>query len=362
VTQIRSPFIQSGGQFPIVPPPSPGALWGAAVTIIQQQGVINQDQFNILAPMTPTSAQVDWMLTDPTTRIPEDFATKVLPDVPAIEESYTESVELGWTGLFANRFQITADVYWQKKSDFISPLLVQTPLLTMNGPDIGAFIGVPYVTARTGQLAGQGMPVPQAQAQAQAEVVPIVTALASAPLGVVASEEVLGSARPELIVTYRNVGDLELWGGDVALEWFVTDEWTVSGSASAISDDYFRPEGTAPVALNAPEFKGNVGVAYRNVNNGFSGGGRIRFQSEFPAESAGYVGTLCIPDQPVGLFTEACVEASTIVDLNAAYRIPSTAATLQLVVNNVFNSDYRSFVGVPNIGRFAMLSMRYDLF
>ncbi|MGE0159204.1 MAG: TonB-dependent receptor [Gemmatimonadales bacterium] len=362
VTQIRSPFIMSGSQFPIVPPPSPGALWPAAVGIIQQQGIIDAQQASILGPLMPTPADIDWMLTDPNTRIPEPLATKVLPDVPAIQESYTESVELGWTGLFANRFQITADAYWQKKSDFVSPLLIQTPLLTLNGQDVGAFIGTPYVTARTGQLIGQGMSPTAAQAQATAEVVPIATALASAPLGVVASPEVLGSSRPEIIVTYRNVGDIELYGADLALEWFVTDDWTLSGSASAISDDYFRPEGAAPIALNSPELKGSLGVAYRNVASGLTGGGRVRFQSAFPAESAGYVGTLCIPDQPVGLFTEACVERATIVDLNLGYRIPTTDATVQLIVNNVFDSGYRSFVGVPNIGRFAMISMRYELF
>jgi outer membrane receptor protein involved in Fe transport len=195
----------------------------------------------------------------------------------------------------------------------------------------------------------------------------------------VASSEVLGSTRPEVIVTYRNIGDVELLGADLALEWFLTDEWTLSGTASAVCDDYFRPgepicgdyfflggdrtqKGIAPTALNAPELKGSVGVAYRNVTTGFNGGALLRFQSEFPAESAGYVGTLCIPDAPVGIFTEECVKRSTILDLNFAYKIPTTDATLQLVVNNVFNSDYRSFVGVPSIGRFAMLSMRYDLF
>jgi len=354
VTQIRSPFINPGGTYPIVPPPSPGALWPAAIGIIQAQGVISAQQAGILAGMSPTPAQIDWMLTDPNTRIPELLAGKVLPDVPPIRESYTESFELGWTGLFGNRLQVTADVYYQKKSDFVSPLLIQTPLLTMNGADIGAFIGPTYVPARM----AQGF----SQAQAQAEVVVIATAMASAPLGVVASAEVLGSTRPEIIVTYRNVGDITLYGADLALEWFLTDEWTLAGSASGISDDYFRPDDGAPIALNAPELKGTVGLAYRNLASGFTGGARVRFQSEFPAESAGYVGTLCIPDQPVGLFTEECVERATIVDLNFAYKIPTTDATLQLVVNNVFNSDYRSFVGVPNIGRFAMISMRYDLF
>jgi outer membrane receptor protein involved in Fe transport len=232
----------------------------------------------------------------------------------------------------------------------------------MHGQDVGAFIATPYVTARTGQLIGGGMTPAAAQAQAIAEVTPIATALASVPLGVVASAEVLGSQRPELIATYRNVGDITLWGGDLALEWFLTDDWTLSGTASGVTDDYFRPEGTAPIALNAPELKGSVGLTYRNLTNGFTGGARMRFQSEYPAESAGYVGTLCIPDATVGIFTEECVDRAAIVDLNFAYKIPTTDATVQLVVNNVFNSDYRSFVGVPNIGRFAMLSMRYDLF
>jgi iron complex outermembrane receptor protein len=375
VTSIRSPFIQSGGQYPIVAPPSPGTgLWQTAIGVLQAQGAINAQQAAALAGITPpNSTQVPWMLTDAATRAQQPLIGAVLPDVPAIEESYTESVELGWTGLFNNRLQVTADVYWQKKNDFVSPLLVQTPLLTLNGPATGAYIATPYVTARVGQGASL--------AQAQAEVLPVATALASLPLGVVASSEVLGSTRPEIIVTYRNVGDIELLGADLALEWFLTDEWTLSGSASAVCDDYFRPgedmcgswlpsflggnrtqKGIAPTSLNSPELKGSLGLAYRNVSNGFSGGGRVRFQSEFPAESAGYVGTLCIPDAPVGIFTEDCVDSSAIVDVNFAYKVPSTAATVQLVVNNVFNSDFRSFVGVPNIGRFAMLSMRYDLF
>jgi hypothetical protein len=31
-------------------------------------------------------------------------------------------------------------------------------------------------------------------------------------------------------------------------------------------------------------------------------------------------------------------------------------------VTNLFNTPYRSFVGVPDIGRFAMVSMKYDFF
>ena len=51
-----------------------------------------------------------------------------------------------------------------------------------------------------------------------------------------------------------------------------------------------------------------------------------------------------------------------IFDINAGYEVPDTAATLQLSVNNLFDTGYRSFPGVPKIGRFAMVRVRYELF
>jgi len=129
-----------------------------------------------------------------------------------------------------------------------------------------------------------------------------------------------------------------------------------------VSEDYFEIEDGDPIALNAPKHKGSVDLAYRNLRAGFTGGARLRFNSEFPASSAGYVGTECVTGQPVGLFQEKCVEATAIVDTNFSYRIPGYAATIKLVVNNVFNTAYRSFVGVPAVRRMGLLSVTYDLF
>ena len=44
------------------------------------------------------------------------------------------------------------------------------------------------------------------------------------------------------------------------------------------------------------------------------------------------------------------------------YRIPNTQATFQVAVSNLFDADNFAFVGVPNIGRFAMVKIKYDLF
>jgi iron complex outermembrane receptor protein len=379
VTSMRSPFITSSGAFPIVAPGNPCTLYPAAVGVLQAQGAINAQQAGILAGLAGGCTGLSWMLTDPTTFSQQPLASAVFPDVPPIEENYTETFELGWTGYLADRVQITADVYRTERHDFVSPLLVQTHLFMINGPQLGAYLGVPYVTARVPQLMATGLTLAQAQAQATAEIGTIIAGtttlpgLATVPLGVVASSEVAGSVRPELIVTYRNIaGDLVLYGGDVAFELFVNDDWTLSGSLSAVSDDYFRPENQAPIALNAPEVKGSLGVGYRNLNAGLTGGLRWRFNSEFPAESAGYVGTRCVRGGGTGIFAEDCVEprglwgiggkGRPLVDVNLAYKVPTTDATMQLVVNNLFDAGYRSFVGVPRMGRFAMLSVRYDLF
>ena len=105
-----------------------------------------------------------------------------------------------------------------------------------------------------------------------------------------------------------------------------------------------------------------MALAYRDARSGFHGEARVRHTTEFPAESAGYVGTKCVPGHVSGLFDEECVEAATLVDLNLGYKIPNSGAELQLAVTNLFDEDYRSFVGVPNIGRFAMVRVKYDLF
>jgi len=335
---------------PTTPFPTPGTqtLWPCLVGIMQAQGAITAPTAAFLNANPPAAGVVPWMFLDPNTQTVAPMST--LPEVEPIQESYTESYELGWTGVFANALSVSADVYYMKKNDFVSPLIVQTPLFTMGGAEIVA------------HLIARGLPSSQA--------IPLGTGMAGVPLGVVAAPGVGPSTSPDLIATYRNVGDVTLWGGDLTFQLFVTDDWSVSGSLSAVSDDYFRPDEGAPIALNAPEVKGSLGANYRDVRSGITGGLRWRFQSQFPAESAGYVGTRCIGG--TGVFVEDCVEprglwgiggdGRALVDVNLGYAIPNMNTTLKLVVNNVFDAGYRSFVGVPRIGRFAMLTAKYDLF
>jgi outer membrane receptor protein involved in Fe transport len=252
-----------------------------------------------------------------------------------------------------------------KKNNFVSPLVVETPLLLLNGQDIGAFIAAPFVAGRIPFYMGLGQTFNEALASATAEaavaVPALATGLASLPVAVASSGQV-NAQGADLILAYRNVGDVSLWGADVSIQWFLDDAWTVTGTYSHVSDDYFRITGGAPISLNAPTDKGTLGLAYRNVTSGFNAGARLRFANEFPAQSAGFVGTECITGGTGGVFEEPCVESSAIVDVNLGYRIPRSGLTAQLTVSNIFDSAYRSFVGVPEVKRFAMIRLKYDIF
>lgn len=357
---MRSPF-NPGGAGQLLPA-DPTVMWALAVGVLRAQGIIDDALAARLNQLTPQMADVGIMLVDPNHPTPVPLQPGAIPDVRGLSESYTESIEVGWQGVLGNRIRIAADVYWMRKNDFVSPLVVQTPLLLLNGQDVGAVLGPALVPEFTQAYMEAGYDQQTAQQLAQQDVTALVTGAASLPVGVASSDQVAARGA-DLIATYLNVGDIDLWGADLAFSWFLNDRWTLNGTYSHMSDDYFRIEGSAPIALNAPKDKGTLGLAYRNAVTGFNAEGRMRFTSEFPAESAGYVGIRCVqePGAPVGLFDEDCVDAATLVDLTLGYRIPGTRATAQLSVSNLFDSDYRSFVGVPNIGRFAMIRLKYDI-
>lgn len=372
---MRSPFNPQGADKLL--PVNVSVAWplavGAAAAVAARQGTpLPPSIVQLLNSLQPTPAQVGLNVYDPVTLKTTPVAQAEVRPVPPIRESYTETFELGWQGVLGNQLRVMADVYRAKITDFTSPLTLTTPLILLNGQQVAAFIQTPIVTALTQQYIAAGLPPSQAQtralADAQTLVPQLATALGSVPVGVVSSPEVAAKGA-DLVVTYLNMGGLEYWGGDLAFTWFATDKWTVTGTYSFVSEDYFRVDGVIPgtkepVALNAPKHKGTLGLGYRDVARGFNAEARVRFHSEFPAMSAGYSGTKCLlrsGEQP-GLFDQDCVAQATLVDLNAGYLIPRTRATVQLTVSNLFDKPYRSFVGVPDIGRFALLRVKYDLF
>ncbi len=364
---MRTPFLP--GQFL---PASPTVMWPLALGVLQQQIALGALPASlgallpVLAGLNPTGNDLGINLLNTSSGATTPLESTTIPAVEGMRESNTETFEVGWQGILGGKLRIAADAYYTKKNDFGSPLLVTNPLLLLNGPDVKAFITAPIEGAIYQQIlaANPTLPPSQIQQLAQAQAAPIVAQLAAGigqiPLGVAATEEI-ASQEADLIVTYFNIGSVDYYGADLAFEYFL-DKFTFSGSYSWVEKDWFPLKGAAPIALNAPRNKGSLGLAYRDPALGFNAEARLRYHARFPAESAGYRGTLCVKTPPGAYFQEECVGSSRLVDLNMGYRLPTAPATLQVSVTNLFNKPYRSFVGVPEIGRLAMVSLKYELF
>ena len=158
----------------------------------------------------------------------------------------------------------------------MSPLVVETPLLYLDGADLVTYL-TPILTGVLGPVLGP----------AQADT--LGAGVAMIPLGVVSSDEV-GAQGADLIQSYRNVGDFDLWGADFAFQASLTNQWTLGGSYSHMSDDYIEITGGAPIALNAPKDKGSLSLTFRDVLSGFNASGRVRVHEFIPGPVGGRPG------------------------------------------------------------------------
>jgi iron complex outermembrane receptor protein len=253
--------------------------------------------------------------------------------VPTIENTF----EVGWKGLIGSKLLISADVYSTQIRDFVGPLRVETPSVFFDPASVQAF-----VTGRLGALIGAGLVTPE-------QVGAIVTQLAQIPLGTVSPDQVGNS---DLILTYRNFGDVDLWGADLGFQFLANDRWSLNGAASYVSDECFdfNEDGNctsaSDISLNAPTLKGSFGVRFDDKVSGFAMEGRMRYSDAFTMNSGVYIGD---------------VEQYTVFDANLAYQFPGLrGATVSVTGTNLFNNVRREFVGAPEIGRLIMAQLSFD--
>ena len=297
--------------------------------------------------LRPTAAQVSLNYLNVVTGTGGALAALDLEDIEPIRESTSTTLELGYKGLLGPRLLVAADVWWSRREDLVTPLTIQTPLVLANGPQLVSFL-VPRLMA---------VGVPQAQATA------IATGIASIPWGVVSSEDVDASGG-QLLVTYVNVDEtIELWGSDISAKALLGNEWALSGSVSFVSEDVFRTEDAGLVTLNAPRRKAALSLDYDNDDTGLFGNFRMRYSDGFPVNSGVYIGTRCLnePGDPEPPLQEDCVDSYTLFDLNLGYRLPMVrGATVNLLINNLLDADFRPFPGTPTMGRMVIARLRYD--
>ncbi|CAN5682335.1 hypothetical protein BH23GEM9_BH23GEM9_13640 [soil metagenome] len=351
--QMRSPFSPALGIGPSTTllPASVAPFFPAAVSVLAQAGAFAQNPQlgQYLGSLRPTAAQVGTNFLAGGQSLP--LADLPLQNIAPIRETTTTSYEVGYKGILQRRFSVAADVYFSRIQDFVTPLTVSTPLLGLNPEQLGAYLVQQFMTPPA--QGGLGMPQAQAVATAQA----LVPNFARIPLGVISSAEV-SSTGAQLLASYTNVDEaMDLWGMDVSVQALLTPMLSLTVGGSLVSDDYFDTS-VGIVTLNAPKQKGTMALEYRDQNRGFNGEIRARYNAEFPVRSGVYQGYRCIDPSAV---SEECVQSFTLLDLNVGYALPQLrGATIQLSVQNLLDEDYRSFPGVPNVGRMGLLRLRFE--
>ena len=334
---IRSPFTPaaSGGARTLLPATNAAAFYPAAVQAAATFGAAQGKP--IPAPVVQylqsranaIATTVGPAFVSGSTALPLSQLT--LDRINPIRESTSTSYELGYKGVIRERLSLSVDGWFEQKQNFVTPLTRVTPFITLDGQQLGAQL-VPGLMQNFGMT--------------QAQALEIVTALAQIPVGVISSAEV-NATSAQALATYTNVDEtLDVYGMDLGAEALFGNFWSVSGTLSLVNKDAFETESVGLVTLNAPKLKGSVGLNYRRPDL-FSGEVRVRYNDAFPVQSGVYEGE---------------VKSYTLLDAALSYTIKQLqGAQVQLSVNNLLDEDYQSFIGVPNVGRMALLRLRYTL-
>ena len=316
---------------------------------------------------------------NPTTQGFEDAVNPT--DIEPIKPTITQTTELGYKGVLANRLALSVDIYQTKMRNFVGPLVVETPnvflepqvLIGTLAKQIGAALAKPE-NALLAQvvmalddpdlvigkkedgtpLAMKDLPDTPVQkfgnGTAHDELALLFVngtdqnGAAFIPFGTVTPE---GVHDPNAIMlTYRNYGDISLYGADARLDFFLTENIILNGNISFVNDDEFESESDGKtIPLNAPKNKFGLGVKYINADLGLSSQLQFRYIAGFPVNSGVYIGE---------------VDPYQLVDVNFAYDLPaflSTPPRFSLTIQNLLNNQHKEFVGMPEIGRLALMQI-----
>jgi len=280
-------------------------------------------------------------------------------DVPRAQSTITQTIEVGYKGIVGGNVVVSADLYRSEIGDFGGPLQIETPNVFLDPGALAAALGpafqgalddpanaqVASVLGALDQTAIPGVVTGNNNGTAADELTSIfVGGAAQIPYGTVSPEQAYDPTA--VLLTYRNFGDVTLYGVDLALGYYPTDQLTFNGSYSFVSDDFWpNLADVDDVALNAPQHKFKVGTAYDLSSMGLRVGANVRHNGSFPMKSGVYIGD---------------VDSYTILDLQAKYALPYDGLNLLINVDNALDNSYRAFIGAPEVGRLVYAQLGLD--
>ncbi|MFQ5632911.1 MAG: TonB-dependent receptor domain-containing protein, partial [bacterium] len=284
-------------------------LWDKVVEIITQiQGSGLDYAFRGLQTIpAPTAAEVASVLKlfNASTGDFSPVDPAVVSDIRGLESTKTTSFEIGYKSVAKSGLLLDVAVYYNRIKDFTGPLLLETPNVFFDRQSLQDF------------LIEQDALAPGAELDRRSAAQAFARMISQIPLGTVDPNE---SRYPgDLMLTYRNFGDVNLWGLDLDLAYTPSPYFTLDGNFSHVSKDFFQNErGVRDIALNAPQNKFSLGLQAKSPVTAVFFGMRFRHVDKFPVNSGVFVGT---------------VPTYNIFDFNAGIDLPGeTGIRLMLTV------------------------------
>lgn len=271
-----------------------------------------------------------------------------------INNSFTQTLELGYKGLLFNKLSVQVDGYWTRVTNYVSALTPASGAvmfdwqsylgdkapggklydnLKANGGLLDNFLK-PSLNNNPG-LTNPSIVAPDSTT-AWDELVVLMNQL---PVGTITPNDsnFVGS---DFILTYKNVGRLDVFGLDFGFQYNIYDDPSHSVSAggglSWVNKDQLKLTTGEKIALNAPKVKVSATIDHTLKKIGLSYGLTFKYMMGYYASSSIYAGD---------------VKPAYLLDARVSWA-PSFYKNLLLSinVNNVANYQWRSFPGAPVMG------------
>ena len=307
-----------------------------------------------LNSLRPTDAQVGSVMRLGATAVPVSSITDIQP----LSAAFNTTWEVGYKGILGQRLRVAVDLWYQIRGDVGVPIGQINPLVFMDPTKLTGYLPA----ALTAALMANGYSQAQAQGVVGQVAPSLIKLMAALPQGALAFTNTKLAPDQSIIASYTNgVGQLDVRGADVAIDYQVNDRWMLASQYSHIGQNVFPQIGGVSNALmsNSPKHRASGTATYTNDASGWSFNSTVRYADAFPVNS-GLFNSFNPNTDPVGAVAYAPIPANTLIDVGASWRLPvAQNVTWSLNVSDLLDTRVATFVGVPEIGRLIATRVRY---
>jgi len=281
-------------------------------------------------------------------RIKGFFGDHNLKDLEPIKPEIVKSWEIGYKGRVSQRMFATLDLYTSHYSSFISGATFITPIILERDRVYEKDWNENGIINDLDSLEYDVIPDPEDYDLAldnwrQGLATGANWGIAS--LGNALDDTLKGIVTP-IVVGYLNYGEVDVWGLDASVTYFISREISLDLTYSHLGmTEFFNPITKATDPINAPTHKGGIKIQYAPRKWPFSLSLNGRYVDSFKWSSGIYFGD---------------INAYTIFDLHVGYQFNENLSG-NLTINNMLDHRHTEIIGGPELGRVIILRLQSKL-